>query len=188
MGIFVGAARRENSWKIYLASYHVIVYNHRVRKSYRGGSTMNLKTLQRTAREMLKSYGLNEWWFSFDRSVRRFGCCHYKDRNITMSRAMSKLNDDARCLNTLLHEIAHALVGHGHGHNQVWRAKAISIGCDGKRLYSSATTATVGWKYSGICSDCGKVIGQYHRRRKLYHRLCRNVNAPNRGRMDYKIN
>lgn len=29
----------------------------------------------------------------------------------------------------LLHEIAHALVRPGHGHDQVWKDKALQIGC-----------------------------------------------------------
>ena len=35
--------------------------------------------------------------------------------------------------NTLLHEIAHALAGHEHNHDEVWKATARSIGCDGCR-------------------------------------------------------
>ena len=39
---------------------------------------------------------------------------------------------DEEVKNTLLHEIAHALVGPGHRHNRVWRQKAREIGCDAK--------------------------------------------------------
>ena len=37
--------------------------------------------------------------------------------------------------NTILHEIAHALVGSQHGHSQIWRKKAREIGCDASRCH-----------------------------------------------------
>ena len=39
-----------------------------------------------------------------------------------------------------MHEIAHALVRKGHGHDAVWKAKALSIGCDGQRCGHSFTS------------------------------------------------
>jgi predicted SprT family Zn-dependent metalloprotease len=36
--------------------------------------------------------------------------------------------------NTVLHEIAHAIVGAVHHHDNVWRDCAQRIGCDGNRL------------------------------------------------------
>ena len=48
--------------------------------------------------------------------------------------------------NTLLHEIAHALAGHEHNHDEVWKATARSIGCDGCRCgHWQQTTLTPRW-------------------------------------------
>jgi SNF2 family DNA or RNA helicase len=38
--------------------------------------------------------------------------------------------NDAELINTIRHEVAHAIVGPGHGHNEVWADKAREIGCD----------------------------------------------------------
>jgi hypothetical protein len=51
-----------------------------------------------------------------------------------------------------------------HGHNIVWKQKAIEIGCNGKRLYQGE--AHVKTKYKGRCPKCGKVIYR-HLRRKI---------------------
>ena len=36
---------------------------------------------------------------------------------------------------SLLHEIAHALVGRKHNHDAEWKAKAREIGCTGERTH-----------------------------------------------------
>jgi hypothetical protein len=51
-----------------------------------------------------------------DSAVRRFGTCRYSRKLITLSRQLIELNDQARVLDTILHEIAHALAGPKTGH------------------------------------------------------------------------
>jgi predicted SprT family Zn-dependent metalloprotease len=87
----------------------------------------------------MNDYGLiaEGWTFKFDRAKRRFGCCHHSTKTISLSEPLVELNEPYRVINTILHEIAHALVGTENGHNAVWKAKAVSIGCDGKRAYDS---------------------------------------------------
>jgi hypothetical protein len=31
--------------------------------------------------------------------------------------------------NSILHELAHVLVGKGHGHDEIWFRKALDLGC-----------------------------------------------------------
>ena len=109
------------------------------------------------------------WRFEFDTAKRRFGCCNHRYKKITLSKALVSVNDEARVKNTILHEIAHAMVGGGHGHDAVWRNKAIQIGCDGKRCYTSENTVIPEAKYIAVCKSCG------HTHRK--HRLTRTVSA-----------
>ena len=71
------------------------------------------------------------------------------------------MNSEKSVENTILHEIAHALTP-GKGHGPVWRAKAIEIGCDGKRCYSSEKIATPDAKYVAECPNCKQV----HKRHK----------------------
>lgn len=61
---------------------------------------------------------------------------------------------------TWLHEIAHALVGPDHGHDEVWRTKALAIGCDGKRTDDLPEGAQRPWE--GRCPD-GHTVHQHRR-------------------------
>lgn len=77
------------------------------------------------------------WRFKFDKSTRRFGYCR-DDKVISLSAALVQLNPAAEVEQIILHEIAHAVVGNQHHHNDVWRRKAIELGHSGNRCYSSA--------------------------------------------------
>lgn len=46
----------------------------------------------------------------------------------------ANLNNGNVIENTILHEIAHAIVGASHHHDKVWKDCAQRIGCDGSRL------------------------------------------------------
>ena len=107
------------------------------------------------------------WTFEFDNARRRFGVCRYRTKRIGLSKHLVSLNDEASVKDTILHEIAHALVGGGHGHDHVWRSKAIEIGCNGKRCYSSNEVETPESRYIATCDGCGKV----HKRHKMTDRL-----------------
>lgn len=88
---------------------------------------------------LFRIHGIHQTWtFAFDRAKTRYGCCHHSDNAITLSKYLVlNPNTPMRVIkNVLLHEIAHALVGFNEGHNEVWQKRAISIGCDGKRLCS----------------------------------------------------
>ena len=75
------------------------------------------------------------WTFGFDRAVRRAGACHHADRRITLSRHLVERADETEVRDVLLHEVAHALAGHGAGHGPRWRAACRSIGHRGSRLH-----------------------------------------------------
>lgn len=92
------------------------------------------------------------WQFEFDSAKRRFGLCNHGTKTISLSSHLVKLNDENRVRNTILHEIAHALVGHKHHHNAVWKAKAIEIGCDGERCYSDEVNKPES-KYILVCPN-----------------------------------
>lgn len=96
------------------------------------------------------------WKFRYGRGKKRFGCCDYDKKEISISRPLSNLNDEKKVMDIILHEIAHALVGYGHGHDKVWRRKCIEIGGDGKRCYSLETTNT--FKDYGDCILTSKKI------------------------------
>jgi hypothetical protein len=53
-------------------------------------------------------------------------------------------------MDTILHEIAHALVGARHGHDRVWRATALRIGCSGTRCVPEEAPRVEG-AWIGVC-------------------------------------
>lgn len=122
---------------------------------------MNADLALAFAEELLCEYGLDDWTVQFDRSKNRFGQCRYGTQTISLSKPLVLLNSEQRVLNTILHEIAHALVGPGHGHDYVWRRQAKAIGCDGQRCFSPKTVETPPHAWIGTCPSCGATLGRH---------------------------
>lgn len=127
---------------------------------------MELVKAETLAKNLIKEHGLVLWSFEFDNSKRRFGCCFHGRNRITLSKSLVLLNDEARVRNTILHEIAHALVGVGHGHDAVWKSIAIQIGCDGNRCYSTKEVETPEAKYQAVCGKCNHIHKRHRQPRK----------------------
>ena len=98
---------------------------------------MELNVVRMLADKLLDEHGLIEkgWRFSFDRAKRRAGSCKFSKKEITLAKAYAEQQEGIEIKNTILHEIAHALVGSQHGHSQIWRKKAKEIGCDASRCH-----------------------------------------------------
>lgn len=119
---------------------------------------MIIEEATQLALELMDKHGLIEkgWVFKYDSSLKRFGCCWHRKQMITLSSKLCQLNSKERVQNTALHEIAHALVGYKHGHDMVWKMKAIEIGCDGKRCYGK-DVITPKARYIAVCPVCGHI-------------------------------
>jgi len=126
---------------------------------------MELSIAKRMATELMEQHGLldKRWYFEFDSAKRRFGVCRYGLRCIGLSKYLVALNDEAEVRDTILHEIAHALVGPGHGHGPVWKAKCVEIGCRPVRCYSSDRVVGVEASFVATCPSCGS----QHKRHKM---------------------
>lgn len=94
---------------------------------------MEAREALRLARTLLREHGLEDWQVTLDRAKTRAGSCRFHTRTITLSRALTELHSEAEVRETILHEIAHALVGPEHGHDAIWRAQAKKIGSTGAR-------------------------------------------------------
>ena len=79
--------------------------------------------IQLFAINKLKEFGLFEqgWRFVWDRSISRYGQCRHTKKEIGISKKLTQINEISETEDTVLHELAHALVGSGHGHNAVWK-------------------------------------------------------------------
>ena len=89
------------------------------------------------ARRLMDQHGLKAWSFAFDNAKTRAGVCRASTQVIGLSRPLTLLHDEAEVRDTVLHEIAHALVGPERGHDKVWRTMAQAIGCSGERCLTS---------------------------------------------------
>jgi hypothetical protein len=139
---------------------------------------MELFQAKELALSLLGAHGLADWHFRFSHSLTRFGLCSYTKKTIFLSKHLARLNDLPRVQNTVLHEIAHALVGSRAGHGPAWRRKALEIGCDGKRTFDE-TVSLPPRAFVGVCPGCRREI-QRHRRRDLICVACRSAGRPAR--------
>jgi len=131
---------------------------------------MKLQEAQELAIQLMKKHNLLNcgWKFKFDSAKRRLGSCSDWSSTITLSKDIVLVNDIDVIKNTILHEIAHALVGCRQGHNEIWKRKALEIGCNGNRVCRNGVK--VEGKYVAECDGCGKTY--YIHRVKKHHSSC----------------
>lgn len=115
---------------------------------------------------LLEYHGLPEWGFGFNYNLRRAGVCFFpllgQPGRIELSIHYVTRNSFQHVRDTLLHEIAHALVGVGHGHDEIWKAKCREIGAKPLVGYGADIKMPDG-KWQATCPKCHKV---FHRHRK----------------------
>jgi len=92
--------------------------------------------MSKKAREIMNAHGLQEWNLVIDNARRRAGCCKYDKKIITLSKRHLDLSEEHEIINTVLHEVAHALVGPNHGHDKIWKSMCVKIGAKPNRCTS----------------------------------------------------
>lgn len=124
---------------------------------------MDLSDAHSLGERLLAQHGLTAagWRVVFDRAKRRAGVCRFGPKEISLSAPITRLHDEAEVRDTILHEIAHALVGHRHGHDATWRRAAREIGCSGSRC-TSADAPRVEPPWLGVCA-AGHTTGRHRR-------------------------
>jgi predicted SprT family Zn-dependent metalloprotease len=138
---------------------------------------MELEQAQTLAEHLMKQHKLwPKWSFAFDRSKLRFGKCNYGTKEISLSRHLVELNDEAQVRDTILHEIAHALAPRGAGHGPIWQLIARSIGCNGQRCYGQEVRRPKP-RHKATCPACKRVIYR-HRRTRIACGKCTPVFDP----------
>ena len=115
---------------------------------------MELLKAQELATMYMEEY-VPYWRFKFDNAVRRFGCCNHTYKQISLSKKLTLVNDMASVEDTVIHEVAHAIVGCFHGHDGVWQRKCIELGGSGKQFFSKDDTVLPQSKYTLTCNTCG---------------------------------
>jgi len=113
------------------------------------------------AQRKVAEHKLDGWRVRYGSARTVVGLCDYASKTIRISRMYlwSEETSDESFLDTVLHEIAHALVGPGKGHGPEWKAAAASVGCSGERLVD---TEHLPHRYHVTC-PCGQVDEKRHR-------------------------
>lgn len=122
------------------------------------------------------------WTFSFNSRKRSMGLCLYATQSIELSIHLVDRNSDAEIVDTLLHEIAHALVGPGHGHDSTWKQKCLEIGATPKRC-GDADMPTGRWQAS--CGGCQQSFSRHRKPRTLTGWHCRSCGSE-KGRLTWR--
>lgn len=122
---------------------------------------MNPNDALRQAKALVAVHGLTSWLVKLDNSKARAGLCQHNTRTISLSRPLIALWPESDVLDTVLHEIAHALAGPAIGHGPEWVKIAKSIGCNGERTYKAAEGMSIPYRYTGSCPGCKRVTGRH---------------------------
>jgi hypothetical protein len=116
-------------------------------------STLTLDDIEDLARYALAEHGLDSegWTFCWDRAKRRAGQCRYIPKEIGLSRPVFELEvNRERALDTILHEVAHALTpGAGHGHR--WKVAAVALGANPSSCDDQLLPAPAPWVADCTC-------------------------------------
>jgi predicted SprT family Zn-dependent metalloprotease len=118
----------------------------------------------------LEKFGLVQqgWRFELDNAKRRVGLCSHKTKTISVSIHYIFKSTSEEITDTILHEVAHALVGSKHGHDWTWKSKAVEIGAKPERLAGEGVESTASPNFIIECSGCGQRWHRYRLKRRAY--------------------
>src|SRR3954463_2529714 len=89
---------------------------------------MDLERLEEIARLELRKNALHGWTFGLSNAKRRLGVCKYRAKRIEIAEYYARNSPEETVLDTLRHEIAHALAGPAAKHDPAWKAVAVRLG------------------------------------------------------------
>jgi len=125
---------------------------------------------------LMNKHGLiaQGWRFEFDRSKKTLGWCKHYGKKITMSKYLSVVRPMDDIKDTILHECAHAICGHSHHHDWVWKMKCREIGCSGKVTAALLPSEKPAGKYTATCR-CNTYVFYRRITRSLRCRRCKET-------------
>ena len=123
------------------------------------------------ARSEMDKNGLYDWKLDLDHAKVRAGACFFREKKISFSRNFIKNSNELEIYDTILHEIAHALVGPKHGHDIVWKNMAKKLGCSAKTCHTLEFS-----KYKWI-RYCENQCWEQKTHRRKSNLICRKCGA-----------
>ena len=148
-----------------------VPYNRLVRTSPDGEGEPGevLESVAAEAQRLMARHGLAGWSFQYDDASKRAGACSYDTKVISMAREYCLQAPEHERTDTILHEIAHALVGPEHHHDAVWQRTARQIGCGAERCHGVDFARP---RYIISCPQCRWAAKRNRRQRGLACRRC----------------
>lgn len=103
-----------------------------------------------TYRKLIEQHGLDKHGWRprllKKSAYRTYGQCRYRDRTLAINQTLCRVGKEEEVLDTMLHEIAHALAYHRHGeccrHDYRWKRICREIGASPTRLANGKTDIT----------------------------------------------
>ena len=141
--------------------------------------TERIRQVRQLGYDLLAKHGLTGWHFGFNRRKRSLGVCLFEQCTIELSVYLILRNPHEEVLDTILHEIAHALVGPGHGHDAVWKKKCVEIGAKPIRC-GQAEMPPGRWR--ARCGQCGQDFHRYRKPGQMRGWFCRGC-GPDKGQL-----
>jgi predicted SprT family Zn-dependent metalloprotease len=144
---------------------------------------LKLEEARATALALMDQHGLVAagWVFAWNRRRCGMGLCVFprngRPGRIELSYHFVLRNPEAEIRDCVLHEISHALVGPGHGHDRTWKLKCIEIGARPERCGQADMPAG---RWRAVCPRCGASFNRHRRPKRVTGWHCRGC-GPARG-------
>ena len=114
---------------------------------------MDIAALKAEAGRLFERHGLSGWRLEVSARLKRtLGLCDYSRRSIRVNAFYAENNSEQVVLNTLRHEVAHALTP-GHGHDSTWVAAAVRLGCRTEPPCDQDILLPAG-RFQAVCPNC----------------------------------
>lgn len=114
------------------------------------------------ANKYRQMYGLRNWTMAINNRLRTTaGRCSRGQQRIELSGHVMREWPTDEVIDTILHEIAHALTPKDRGHGEEWRAKCVEIGAKPDRTYGN--DLPVSKRFEGKCSRCDFTVERARR-------------------------
>lgn len=106
-----------------------------------------------------------DWKFTTNRRKRALGICNYTKKTIEISEHYLAVNTADQILDTITHELAHAIAGSEANHGAQWKRVHKALGGSGKAKATTGTDSnSIKAAYHVINTLNGKVVAEYFRK------------------------
>jgi predicted SprT family Zn-dependent metalloprotease len=121
---------------------------------------MKVKNATLLAKKLLDEHGLEKWKVEICSSNIIFGWCDDSKKTIGLSSKFTELNKRKDVKDTILHEIAHALLPKNNTHDNEWKFVAMLLGCSPESFFDKGIKKPRK-KHTYICKKCGRKMKTY---------------------------